>query len=253
MDQINCIIFSKNRACQLDMLLRSINEMWINRPEIFIIYKAEGGYNSGYDICKREHNNFMFVEEGNFKNDLLRYIEIKKEYIMFLMDDNVFKEKFEFKGITFFSDLLCLSLRLHPKLNYCYPKMKKMKPILKTFWNWKTEGEMDFAYPMSLDGHIFRTEDIFSLLRNLNYNNPNSLESELARNVINKPMMASFSKSPIMNIPWNRVQKVFNNQCGNVTADYLHTEYMKGKRLSLEGIRGFENISAHQEMPVKWE
>ena len=61
-----------------------------------------------------------------------------------------------------------------------------MTPPPATTWHWMgMEG--DWGYPMSLDGHIFRTAEIAPLLEHLDYRNPNVLEAALARRPLTLP------------------------------------------------------------------
>ena len=103
---------------------------------------------------------------------------------------------------------------------------------------------------MSLDSHVFKTADIFPMVHSLPYANPNWLEGHMANHPLPHPNMMCLPKSPAMNIPANKVQTVNGNHCGNISAKYLNDEYLAGKRIDLEPIVGFNNISAHQEMPL---
>jgi hypothetical protein len=49
---MNTIIFSKNRACQLDLLIRSVVDNIKLDFTISCIYKTEDEYDEGYEILK---------------------------------------------------------------------------------------------------------------------------------------------------------------------------------------------------------
>jgi hypothetical protein len=119
-------------------------------------------------------------------------------------------------------------------------------------WFWKGLPG-DFGYPMSLDANIFRTDDIFPLACNLKYENPNTFEGVLAVNPINRPYMICYPESKVMNIPVNKVQTANGNHCGNISSDFLNREFTNLKMISLSNIKGFKNISAHQEIPLVLE
>lgn len=271
---MNIIIFSLNRAPQLELLLRSMSIHFkeFNDIEINILYKYTNEYfKKGYDLIINKYDNTNFILETDFKTDLINLFEnSNKQYIMFLMDDNVFKEDFSlednevnfFKNNIYGHDIIALSLRLHPNLTYCYPaKINMRKPNIiqsqKQFFNkniisWRNETG-DYNYTMSLDGNLYRTEQIEHLIHKLNYNNPNSLESNLASNALNIPYLLFYDKSKIINIPINKVQNYNNNIHGDITAEYLNDLFLKGKRISLDGITGIDNISCHQEIDIKYE
>jgi len=245
---MNIIIFSKDRGCQLELLLRSMKihfKEW-DKQKISILYTYSNvPFKNGYEITKKLHPEFNYVLEKDFKKDLLSLMDKTIELSTFLVDDIIFKEDFsmgdeKIKQIEEDGDVLCLSLRLHPNLTYCYPaKVKMISPYLhsgyvpkhnKFTWYGKTG---DFGYPMSLDGSIFRTYDIMVRLEKLNYNNPITLESNLAASPIMRPIMMMFDKSIIVNNPVNKVQTFNQNVHGNISADFINEQYLKGKKISL--------------------
>jgi hypothetical protein len=144
---------------------------------------------------------------------------------------------------------------MHPHIKYCYTENKDTPPpacFIRTdpyIWEWK--GLLgDWSYTQSTDFHIFRTKDIIEKCNILNYSNPNSFEGTLAVQPIYKPWMACFEKSKIMNIPANKVQTVNGNRCGTTTAETLNTMFLNGFHIALTPIRGFHNISAHQDIAL---
>jgi hypothetical protein len=255
---INIIIFSKDRSCQLELFLRSMKKHfkeW-NEQNINILYTTTNDeFNLGYNITKKLHPEFNYIKEKSFKDDLLKLINIKKDFSTFFVDDNVFKEDFSLfdNEMNIFKNdksILCLSLRLHPNLTYCYPaRVNMVKPQLdkNNKFNWRGKSG-DFGYPMSLDGHIFRTNDIIDLLKILNYNNPNSLEFRLSCNSINKSFMIMYNKSKILNNPVNKVQNFNNNIHGNISAEFINKKYINGEKISLINFTGIENESCHKEI-----
>lgn len=258
---INIIIFSLNRAAQLELLLRSMKKHFkeFNNSKISILYKVSNeDFRKGYNLIPK-YENITLIEERNFKGDLINILNPSISYTMFLMDDNVFKEDFSLEDdeVKYFKsndNIISLSLRLHPNLTYCYPARINMnKPKLlfnKNIINWRTETG-DYGYPMSLDGNLWRTNQILNLVHNLNYNNPNSLESQMAFRPLNIPFIMFYNKSKIINIPINKVQNFNNNVHGNISADYLNKLFLNNQKISMEGISNIDNISCHQEIKIK--
>jgi hypothetical protein len=139
---------------------------------------------------------------------------------MFLVDDIVFTANTSFADSPFLafdsrSDILALSLRLHGGVTYCYANAEHvMQPefLYDDTWFW-TEGEGDWRYAMSIDGNVYRTEDVLPLLARLDYDNPNSLEAAMAHNPLPHPFMNMYMDAPrLINIPSNRVQDNFPNR-----------------------------------------
>lgn len=255
---MNIIIFSKDRACQLELLLRSMNLHWSEAYEhnIKILYTYSNDlFKQGYDKLTSDYDyeDVEWVKESNFKEDLIRLVEDKK-YTIFFVDDQVFKEDFSLSEISVFEhreDILCVSLRLHTNLSYCYTANVPMKSIPSTVFEWSGRGG-DYGYPMSLDSHIFRTKDIKPYLERLSYRNPNSLEATLAMYPMNRPRMMCFEKSKTINNVCNKVQTNNQNKHGNITAEFLNEKFLSGYTISTENIEGIKNISCHQEISIKF-
>lgn len=256
----NIVIFSKDRACQLDLLLTSMRKMFEDyaQSNIYVLYTASSGtYELSYSKLKQAHSKIHFVNECNFKDDLLSLLDLDIIYTVFFVDDIVWKESFtincdELKLLEKDDEILCLSLRLDPNLTYCYALSINMGPPnfdQEMKWDWRGLAG-DFGYPMSLDGHIFRTKDILPLLDKLTYTNPNSLEHQLAENPLNKNKMICLKKAPIFNIPINKVQTINSNRHGNISAEYLNEMFLDGYRILLDPLIGFANYSCHQEVEI---
>ena len=258
--QMNIVIFSKDRACQLDLLLNSMKRLFneFSHYNIHVLYTASStAYEKSYNKLKHTNKNVHFLMESNFKDDLISLVDTEFLYTVFFVDDIVWKEKFTINCQAFNildknDEILCLSLRLDPNLTYCYAYNQPMSsPTFDNEMKWDWSGQSgDFGYPMSLDGHIFRTRDILPLLNNLNYCNPNSLEGMLAENPINKSKMVCLEKAPIFNIPINKVQTHNKNRHGNISAEYLNMMFLKGYRISLAPLIGFNNYACHQEVEI---
>lgn len=263
---INIIIFSFNRASQLELLIRSMKEFFkeFYENKITIIYKnSTPDFELGYEKLKIIHpdkNLIYFKEIQSFQTTLLSQFNQTKKFSVFFVDDNVFKEPFSFEDNEFRAfekrknEILTLSLRLHPKLNYCYPARinQNCPPRDKDgAYNWM--GKMgDFGYAMSLDGHFYRTEHLIYYLYNLRYNGPNDLESQMAMRPVPIPMMNCYNKSKIMNLPLNKVQNFNNNVHGHITAQFLNEQFINGKTISMDNVRGLDNTSCHQEIEVEF-
>ena len=259
---LNIIIFSKNRPPQLELFLRSMKKYFkeFSSFKIIVIYIGTSNeFIKGYELAKTLHPDIVWQEEQGFQNTLISVFDRSLKYSVFFVDDNIFKEPFslndeEFKYFDSHGDILTLSLRLHPRLTYCYPASCVMSPPEFKKYNvfeWKG-GIGDYGYPMSLDGHIFRTRDIYYFILNLRYDGPNSLEAQMAAQPLPYPKMMCYNKSIIMNNPANKVQEYNNNVHGNISIDYLNSQFLSGNIINLKTYEGFENTSCHQEMPINF-
>lgn len=257
---LNVIIFSKNRPCQLDLLLNSMAKFFIEHKvfNTFVLYAvSDDEYQYGYDQLIKKHKKIKFIKEQNFKRDMLENINVDNKYTVFLVDDIVWKESFsvecrELELLDKDLDIICLSLRLDQYLTYCYAcDIDMRRPEFDQQMRWQWDGQDgDFGYPMSLDGHIFRTEDIYPLLTSLTYYNPNSLEGELSQHPLNKSKMICLNKARLFNMPINKVQNDNSNRHGSITAEYLNTMFINGYRISLKQLIGYDNNACHQEVDI---
>jgi len=262
---MNIIVFSKNRALQLDLFLRSFLK-YVKNSDIYkinVLYTSTNSFfENGYNKIKNKYHNINLIKETNFKKDLLTLINKKNQYIVFFVDDDIFKNNIDFyddqeKFFKENNDILCRSLRLHPKLKKCYPAnliYTKIPDFIKISNNsfkfkWKNY-QGDYGYPMSLDGHIFRTIELLPLLKNRYYTNPNSLEGVLFIQPLNNSYMLCYDKSIIINNPCNIVQTNNPNIHGNEDIVKLNQKYLDEFEISFDNIDNIDNISCHQEIEI---
>jgi len=261
---LNIIIFSKDRPAQLELLLRSMKfyfkEFYEYKINILYTYSSDF-FKEGYEKLFKIHNdnNINYIKETlKFKEHVLLLLNQDNPYSVFFVDDIIFKSPFtlnckQFKLFTLNDEILALSLRLHPYLTYCYSARQRMfSPNFDSNFAFKWVGlPGDYGYPMSLDGHFFRTKEITALTKVLNFTNPNSYESLLAGYPFNRLKLICFEDSIILNNPVNKVQNFNNNFHGNVSAIYLNENFLNDYIIDLEDFKDFKNISCHQEVPIK--
>jgi hypothetical protein len=120
-------------------------------------------------------------------------------------------------------------------------------------WDW-THADGDFAYPMSLDGHIFRTDLLLPILTPLEYTTPNELEEILhSRRHLVPPLMLSFDRSCVVSIPANVVTSTHRNRTGenpDWSAGALNSRLLAGDRIDLAAMDFTSVTGSHQEVPL---
>jgi hypothetical protein len=260
---INIVIFSKDRACQLELFIRSMKIFFIEHMlcKVFILYTySNEEFKKGYDRTISYHPEFKYVPEdgSGFKKQLIEILDASVHATMFLVDDIVFKDYFFIRSPemrTFMSrdDIACLSLRMCPRINYCYTEKRLTPPPVisnEGIWNWVGQPG-DWGYPNSLDSCVYKTSQIIDLIRSMNYWNPNTFEGSWANHPpLNRPYMICFKESKIINNPANRVQTANNNHCGNISAGFLNTQYLNEHLIALRPFVGLKNMAAHQEVDI---
>jgi hypothetical protein len=262
---IDLVVYSKDRPAQLDMLLSSIEIHFVEWREVnlSVVHVATDEHAAlGYARVRDLHRDVRFVDEaterGSFKDITLSLVG-RNSRVGFLMDDQVFKESFtvacrQIALLDADPDVMCVSLRMDPRMDYCYP-LDRHVPVPEFedggVWRWQ-EADGDWAYPMSLDAHIFRTDDLLPLLRDVPFQNPNTLEAALADRPLPRSKLVCLPVAPTLNIPDNRVQEVCDNRHGTGDAAELTKRFLRGDRLDPRALIGLRTPSPHHEIELVW-
>lgn len=268
---LNAIVFSKDRPMQLHLLLESILANFdVEDFKLNILYKASNDeYNRGYNTVRDLFPQFTYKKEESFKEDVLSFFNDSEYTVFFTDDDIIYKHikitKDEMQNIFSFSDAICFSLRLGLNTTNCYTmqrlnKLENYKThsfyhdinLIEPIISWKvSDGTNDYAYPMSVDGHIFKTAPIKYLCQVLEYTNPNLFEGFLSKAATNDMIIASYEHSKLVNSPINRVQETFQNLSGlkyKYTSEDLNEMYLDGVTLDFKKMNFEEINGCHQEI-----
>ncbi len=265
------LIFSKDRAMQLDATLRSfvLHCKDVQSVDLKVIYKTSNpSHEELYKILANEHSFIDFIKEVDFKKQMLSLLPIY-QYILFLVDDNIFVQDFRLadiiESLRSNSDALGFSLRLGTNTTYCYtldkeqslPGFEEMNgEILKYCW---IQANYDFAYPLEVSSSMYRVEDILPLLIQVDFSNPNTLEAKMDENKYvfsRKEHLLCYKQSATFCNPINITQSVYPNRVGNVenySLESLASMFGKGYRIDVESYSGFIPNACHQEVELKFQ
>lgn len=269
------IIFSMDRAIQLEALLGSVRDKARNCGPLTVIYRAtRPDHKRAYDQVLKAYADLVIPKQqetrGEFAPILLNtLVELQSECIFFLVDDNLFIERVDLSELSEAATAYCIpSLRLGENLTRSYVvQQQQPRPPLRPFdalarpsreedgllqWVW-SEGVLDWTYPLSLDGHMFRRSEFLALAQSVEFSSPNLLESALQdfNAFFAWRLGLCYRKSRLLNIPYNRVQTDWHNLAGEVHQDDLLEKWNEGFRIDRQAYYGARNTSAHQEMPLK--
>ena len=259
------IIFSKNRACQLNLLLDSLRYNTISLfDKIHVLYKSDSDYLSGYEKLFKKYPKINFHSETDFKTDLLSLIDDEIEATTFMVDDAVLYRRIMARKVDIIRPVVkneaIFSLRLGENCVYSHPANLHYK-----LGEHEIDGEYlifdytkqqvgDLRYPLSTDGHIFNTKLIKDLLSETIFNNPNTLEANLQRFVITNSIpkiIKCFRLSTLVSIPVNLVNTTFNNRHGlefGISEKELNEKYINGHSIDLSAL-DFSGINGpHKEI-----
>lgn len=266
-----CIIFSMDRALQLHALLSSYFEKVSHPVPVHILYRTSSTtHQKAYDEVFSLFDDYpvFAVHQKNkdsFKTQLIAILEsIQAEKVFFLVDDILFIENVDiFDFIKFDARTTIASLRMGANLKRAYTTQKnqKLPPFIsdaisdedKLCWKWEN-GELDWAYPLSVDGNLFFTREIIVLAKNTKFNSPNTFEGNLQNYIkyFKHRYGVCYKKSRIVNIPINKVQEDCDNLHGTIHQDYLLDQWNHGMQIDYRALYGFINESAHQEIEISF-
>jgi hypothetical protein len=272
---------------QLEACLRSFKENFIDLKELpgmslSVIYRAsEKDFQMGYEKVKKLHPEFNFINQGAtglpLNQPTIASILDANPYTMFLVDDIIFKSKFSLKDSIFERALnknihmLAASLRLYKGITKCYALSTDTKLPTdlsprdnQEYLTWKWQGcEGDWGYPFSLDGNIYNTDFIKSIISCLPaFQNPNMFEVHLNAKKASLGKLYGYmscyeGESKLINIPTNRVQVLFNNRFEETSDIHQLNDLFvnHNKRISLGNTTRLaqENISVHCPIVLQLE
>jgi hypothetical protein len=255
-----------------------------------VIYDCDEEYSEAYETLKQDHGGVQFWKQSKslFKDVRNRISTSECDWTFFLTDDCiVYRESLELSEYVltelFKDELLgCFSLRLGLNTNKrAYILNDNKTTMVDDFLKYSKDQQIYrndrgmicydrtqhfyggyWNYPFSVDGHIFRTEELFDWVDELCYiepikkwkQTPNEFERGLQRFVQElKPFVAMNNVSCVVNSPNNRVQDTIINTNGEnfeFKAQDLLKIYKQGHRINPKKI-DFSNIRcAHTELNI---
>lgn len=265
---LSTIIFSKNRPLQLDLCLSGAKKNWVSN-DFVVLYTCDSEYSNAYETLKNEHSDCTFVKQDSFSASFSTCLKLRQnaKYIGFLTDDNIVFDKCYTKAdqldeIFISQEMACLSFRLGINITERDGRLEPMPKFSKfgnhLLWNRMCHlAQSYWNYPLSVDGHIFRSSFIKWLweshLMYENISGPNRLEVLMQRFFFDiGPFQACENYSRVVNSPNNRVQDEVKNWYGdtyNYEAKDLLRLYTNGYRIQLENL-DFKVKCPHQEIKL---
>lgn len=215
---IDVLVFSKNRAAQLDLLLRTLErhagQLY---DEITVLWTGSSAeYQRGYGLVFCEHPRVRFTYEHSFELQVREWLAAAGETVSFLVDDDVF-----YRDATAPASL-----------------------------PWSFRGG-DYDYPFSVDGNVYRRRDVIELLRRLHFRDPTELEAIAHVHRERLPFDAVTPCVPpcLIGIPANRVSCSSGMPHMNVDPYTLNHWFLRGLRLTFELP---EHDGTHANLNLDW-
>ena len=191
-NNICSIIFSKDRAMQLNAFLSSYITLVANYKSIYILYKCSNiRHEKSYEDLKKMYINepFIFIKEENFRTQLLNILKQENaKNTLFYVDDMIFTRPIDYGEIKDIdTNKYTLVLTRGEDLTYSVvlnkplkvPTFKRYSPNFVSF-DWFEYNEFsDWQYPLGVSGYMFGREECLVMLENIMFKGPNSLEGNM--------------------------------------------------------------------------
>lgn len=265
------LVFSKDRAMQLDATLASLSRHCLDLADadckvLYATSTAE--HERQYATLQQTYPAIGFAKETDFYADLLNSLGAYRN-VLFMVDDNLFvRDFFLAEAVEFLNsneDALGFSLRLGKNVRYCYPvsapqrqpEFQSIQPgVMKFRW---LGAEHDFGYPLELSSSLFRVSDVLPILLKTAVRNPNYAEVALNDSKLDfagrKMNLLCFERSVAFCVPLNMVQQAFTNRAGDkpeYTVDSLSAMFAADQRINIRRFDNFSPDGCHQEVELSF-
>lgn len=249
---INTIIFSKDRASQLDLLLRSMDKYFkINDRRISILYTwSSDAYKKGYEILRDLYGNRVnFVIESHFKNDTVALLSDKFPFTLCLTDDVWFKRitndtDIEYKILLTNNKIVALTYGLGHNIKFWFYDDPMLLPPFNAdgTYEWNRATHKVWRYSMASTTHVWRTSEVMPYIQKLSFMNPNQMETDMVKHPINKPLMLCYPKNRLIVFTVNQSQITHKgNRVGGLTCEYFNDKWLNGYKIQSKNLYSLDD------------
>ncbi len=282
--KISVVIWSHDRAMQLHSLISSLAKFTNPLFQLNVIWSfSNHEFGEGYELCFNHLDEQDIPIVSEYKGDEFeKYSKLflsdknnQSEFVSLMCDDNILfrpcminddniNEIFE----AWDDNILCFSPRLglNTILQNCYNG--QYQPPLKNYielnndmiaWDYqKIPPTLNYGYVYSTDGHIYRRNELWEIVKNLSFSNTSALEGGLYTYASKqtKSLLASHKHSVQVNLPINQILQQSAATYGHFhpySKEELNKLFLQGKTIDLHNMN-FDNIIAcHQELELKFK
>lgn len=272
MQQVDTIVYVKDRTCQLDLLLRSIRDNFLNVGNVFVLYTySNQEFKNGFDLIFNQSSKYklqmIFVEQTNFKQNIIDILnQMSTPYFLGLCDDDVFIRQMDCSNelsILERDDVSSLSIKtgldVHmsfPNIDMGFPQFIEQHPCL--LWNWRLmRPDITWGYPTCVNSYIFMKDYFLWLIDQIEFHCPPYMEMGL--NAIRKKFktyMASLKQLKLLNIVANRLQTLSPNAYAKThkyEVDDLNYKFLNGFQISTNNLYDSAVTMANEERELIFE
>lgn len=263
------LIFSKDRAMQLEALLASLFLHCRDGASLWpiVLYTCSGnGFSRQYQEVAETYPQVLFLAEKDFAAQVTVILRAFP-HILFLVDDTLFVRDFSVGQLI---GLLAshpgaagVSLRLGRNAGYCYPlgrpqALPPFRDLGNGFlsYDWPV-ADGDFAYPLEVSSSCYRTADILEAIGGAAFANPNELEGLMAANAGRLLPTKRSLLCPALSLAFSNPVNIVQTSCTNrfapqlgYTAEALAELFDQGRRVDVGRYRGFTPTACHQPVEL---
>lgn len=239
---LHAVIFSKDRAAQLDSLLRSMRDhVAVPLAGTSVLYRAsDESFGTGYKrVASRNHlPGTTWIEERSFRDDCISLLSSLPagSLVLTLVDDDVFFRTFNNAAVlsAFSPSRHCaVSLVSYPVEEERTPGLRRTPDYLEWKWAYLIKPRGFRLYPFCLDAYVYSRDLLVRLLPGLDFKAPNSLEGALNRAkrrlmVWRRGCLLATPEPCVFNNSLNRVQDESRTRNLDVSAEQLNERYCAG-------------------------
>lgn len=276
---IPALIISKDRACQADLLIRSIKQ---NNPifDLSVIYTTSNdSYEKGYDILRKLYPDILFIKEIDCTIQLYAYIDLcttiygDNTLIGFFADDCIFyrpsdicetrlKVFFERENHISFTYRLGRNITIQDYIRNNPTQRPDQFCVFGKILKWDytiINPEHSFGWPCGIDSFIYKASKLKQIMNNNTFDNFTKLEGLLVDNVRKNfkdcPFMGCSENSCVIVEQCNVVHQNGLRSAGkfSISTEELNKKFLEGKIVSLESMDFTNIVCTHGEFPWNWE
>jgi len=271
---INYIIYSKDRASQLDLLLRSIDKYAKGKIDCHVIYRASNVlFMEAYDKLFAGSRQYGCLRakgyETDFRDNTLHVVTVNPcKLFGFFTDDTVLFKPFSLTENDILEEMNaqnCYAFSLRSGLNitkqchyrdegYVHPKIVVQDDDLFMWDTSKHSYATNNGRPMSIDGNFFTYDELLKSLVEFPWNCPRTLDGIDVKYI--GPYMMSFKHSIAVNIPVNLTAGGYADNWGHFhqySLECLNDKFLEGHPIDLESLKFDDIHMSHHELELVFQ
>jgi hypothetical protein len=258
------IIWSKDRPCQLELLLNSISKNYPVFDSINVVFTyTNKDFLRGYYIVSDLYPSVRFYpEQDRFGFEYLTKTLVNhpdNTAVYFSTDDTVvYRQNLGGSHGINYGECFTLRLGTNTIVQNCHTG--ELQPSLGAYvqegdvilWNpHLCDPISNYGYCFGLDMCGYNAIHMQNIFKQISFKNPNQLESWLFKFRDSITVMKSYETSIAVNIPLNNMSGITECMKGTPSLEELNAEFLKGKRIRLSDVMNTVILGAHQEVNLQ--